>query len=450
MRLNHYKDLLKLGFPIIIGQLGTIILGFVDTLMIGHHTMPELAAASFVNALFSLIFVISLGFTNGLTPIIGGHYGRGESASIALVLKNAIAVCGLLAAVLFSVMTVVYFSLGHLGQPESLLPLMRPYFLIQLVSLPFVVAFNMMKQFSDGMLRTQTGMWIVLAGNLLNILGNWLLIYGHWGLPELGLTGAGLSTLFSRVLMALFFMGVLGWGSHYKEVRSHLKSVRVERKEMRRITVLGIPLALQIGMETSAFQLSSIIVGWIGVSALAANQIVMVASQFCYFISLGMAVAVSIRVSLYYGQGDYQGVRANVRAGLVLVFILLAITGSVVWTVRWKLGGWFTTGGDVTRLVALTVIPLLVYQVSDGVQNTFANTLRGLSHVKVLVPVAFLAYFVVTLPLCYVFGITLGGGLVGIWWAFFFGLSIAAVLFVREYLKVMKRVGQGLKSESQE
>lgn len=442
MQLNHYKDLLRLGFPIIVGQLGTIVLGFADTLMIGHHTMPELAAASFVNSLFSLIFVISLGFTNGLTPIIGGHYGRGEGRAIACVLKNAMVVCGLLAALLFAVMTVVYFCLGHLGQPESLLPLMRPYFLIQLASLPFVVAFNMMKQFSDGMLRTQTGMWVVLGGNLLNIFGNWLLIYGHGGLPDLGLVGAGLSTLCSRICMALCFVCVLCVGPHYKGIRQHFRAAVAERGEMRRIVSMGLPLSLQIGMESAAFQLSSIIVGWIGVAALAANQIMMVASQFCYFISLGMAVAVSIRVSLYYGQGDLQGVRANVRAGLVLVFILLTVTGSVVWMLRERLGGWFTTGGEVTRLVALTVTPLLVYQVSDGVQNTFANALRGLSHVRVLVPVAFLAYFVVTLPLCYVFGIRLGGGLVGIWWAFFFGLSIAAVLFVREYLKVMKEAGR--------
>ncbi|MGI6233107.1 MAG: MATE family efflux transporter, partial [Prevotella sp.] len=413
--------------------------GFADTLMIGHHTMPELAAASFVNSIFTLVFVFSLGFCNGITPIVGSHYGRGETQRITDVLKNSLVTALMLTVILSVVLLAVYLNLGNLGQPEELVPLMRPYLLLQMISLPFVIYFNTMKQFSDGMLHTRTGMWIVLAGNLLNILGNWLLIYGHWGLPELGLQGAGLSTLISRIVMTLLFVAVLTLQPTYQGLRNHWKKARVNRADFMRLNKMGWPLALQMGMETAAFNLSAIIVGWIGVTALAANQILTITSQFCYFISSGMAVATSIRVSLFYGQKDEEGVRRSVHTGFALVLLLLLMTAIVVLALRWRIGGWFTDNAEVSRLVALSIIPLLVYQFSDGMQNTYANALRGLSEVKLLVPIAFLAYFVVCLPMAYLLAIPCAWGLQGIWWAYLFGLSIAAVLYFAVYRRAMRK-----------
>ena len=202
---HHYKALFTLGIPIVIGQIGVIILGFADTLMIGHHSTNELAAASFVNNMFTLAIIFATGFSYGLTPIVGSLFGRGETHIVGRMLKNSLFANTLLAILLTAIMGVLYLNIHRLGQPEELLPLMRPYFIVLLISLIFVLLFNGFKQFADGITDTRVSMWILLAGNVMNIIGNYILIYGKLGMPEMGLLGAGISTLASRIMMVIVF-----------------------------------------------------------------------------------------------------------------------------------------------------------------------------------------------------------------------------------------------------
>lgn len=206
MRHSNYRALLWLGIPIVIGQIGVIILGFADTLMIGHHSTHELAAASFVNNMFNLAIIFSTGFSYGLTPIVGSLFGQNRCEEVGRTLKNSLAANTLLAAIVCLVMAVLYWNIDKLGQPEELLPAMRPYYLVLLASLPFVLWFNGFKQFTDGITDTRISMWILLGGNVLNIIGNYLLIYGKAGFPELGLLGAGIATLTSRILMVITYL----------------------------------------------------------------------------------------------------------------------------------------------------------------------------------------------------------------------------------------------------
>ena len=217
--ITHYRSLTSLGLPIIIGQTGTILLSCADTLMIGHHGTDELAAAAFVNNMFNLVLLFGLGFSYGLTPIVGNLFGREQSSRIGETVKNALAANSLLALLLGAVVTMLYANIGNLGQPTELLPLMRPYLLVLFVSLPFVCWFNVFKQFSDGITDTRTPMWILLGGNILNIIGNYLLIYGKLGLPELGLFGAGISTMLSRVIMTIVFAAIFFLSKRYRIYR---------------------------------------------------------------------------------------------------------------------------------------------------------------------------------------------------------------------------------------
>ena len=209
---GHYRALVRLGFPIVVGQLGVIILGFADTLMIGHHSTEELGAASFVNNLFNLCIIFSTGFSYGLTPVVGALYGNRRFPEAGQALLCSLVANALVAVLLTLIMGGLYFNIGRLGQPEELLPLIRPYYLVLLTSLLFVLLFNGFKQFTDGITDTKTAMWLLLGGNALNIAGNYILINGKLGLPELGLLGAGLSTLFSRIVMVVAF-ALIVWRS---------------------------------------------------------------------------------------------------------------------------------------------------------------------------------------------------------------------------------------------
>ena len=436
---SDYSALVRLGVPIVVGQIGNVVLGFADTIMVGRHSMQELAAASFVNTMFTLVVLFATGFSYGLTPVVGSLFGRGDAAGIGRAVRNSLAANLALSAVLVAVMSVFCLNIHRFGQPVELLPLMRPYLWVNIASLPFLCCFNTFKQFFDGVTDTKTPMYVIIGGNVLNIFGNWVLIYGELGAPELGLFGAGLSTAVSRVVMAVACAAVFMRHRRYRRYREGFSAAEVSRGDVRRLAGLGFPVALQLGMGTAAFSLSAIFVGWIGTTALAAHQVMLTVSQLLYMINSGMAAAVAVRVSYFAGQRDYRAVRRTAYSGLQLI-LAIALTLSVpVFLLRDTMSLWFTDSAEVCLLVSQTVLPLIAYQIGDAVQYTFANALRGIECVKPMIWIAFFSYFVVSLPLGWLLGIRLGFGLVGIWCAFPVCLSTAGILY---YLRFRRELGR--------
>lgn len=426
---RHYKELIYLGVPIMVGQLGTIILGFADTMMIGHHSAAELSAAGFVNTLFNLAIIFGLGFSYGLTPIVGALYGRGEEEEAGGKLKNSLLANLLIAVFLCAVMGILYLNLDKLGQPEELLPFIKPYYLILWASLPLIMLFNAFKQFADGITDTQTPMWILLGGNVLNIVGNYLLIYGTFGFPELGLLGGGLSTLFARLMMLVVFIGIFFLSPRYKTFLRGFRRSYANRADFRQLNKLGWPIALQMGMETASFSLCAIMLGWLGETPLAAHQIMNTITTLCFMIYYGMGAAIAVRVSYFRGQEDMPNLRRSAYAGFHLILVWGLFLCTIVFCIRHQLGSWYTDSEEVRQLVAVLVIPMLAYQFGDGLQIAFANALRGLADVKPMMYIAFVAYIILSLPTSYIFGFLLDWGTVGIWMGFPVGLTSAGIAF---------------------
>lgn len=210
---SDYRELLRLGLPIMVGQLGVVVVGFMDGLMVGRYGMDDLAAVSFVNSVFNIPILFGLGFSYGLTPLVGQSFGTGDTSRIGCLLKNSLSVNATVGLLMMLLMGILLLNVDRMGQPAELLPLIRPYFALQLVSLLFVMLFNAFKQFADGITDTRLPMYIMIGGNIFNILGNYILIYGKLGFPALGATGAGISTLLTRILMPLVFAGIFSTGA---------------------------------------------------------------------------------------------------------------------------------------------------------------------------------------------------------------------------------------------
>ena len=416
-----------------IGQLGIIILSFADTMMVGRCGTAELGAASFVNNMFNLVIVFSTGFSYGLTPFVGNHYGRGENASVGRILKNALAVNAVVAAGLMALMFVLYLNIHRLGQPAELLPLMRPYYIVLLISLLFVLLFNAFKQFADGITDTVTPMAILLGGNVVNIFLNWILIYGKWGMPRMGLLGAGVATLTARILMLLCFVVVFFTAKRYRPFVRGFKESSVNKEDFVALNKMGMPVGLQMGMETASFSLSTIMVGWLGTVALAAHQVMLTVGQLGFMMYYGMAAAVAVRASNFHGQGDIVRVRENVSAGFRIILVMAAAVSIPLLIMRNSLGFLFADSAEVAAMVAQLVIPFAIYQFGDGLQCNYSNALRGISDVKMVMVYAFIAYFLISLPSAYIFGFVLDWGLTGIWMSFPLGLTSAGLLFYRRY-----------------
>lgn len=432
----HYRSLLSLGIPIMIGQLGMIVLGFADTMMVGHHSTTELGAASFVNNIMNLVIITATGFSYGLTPIVGGLFGREELPQAGKALRSALLANLMAGAIMMAALAILYFNVGNIGQPKELLPYIRPYYLVLLASMPFVMLFNAFKQFTDSITETRTSMWILLSGNLLNIVGNYVLIYGKVGLPEMGVVGAGVSTLISRIVMVALFCLVFLARKKMRPYREGFFKLGWSRQLVSRLVSLGTPIALEMGMETASFSLSIIMVGWLGTIALASHQVMITISQFTFMVYYGLGAAVAVRTSYFNGQDDRDNVRHTVVAGLQVMVALELLLSGIIFLLRNHIGGWFTDSAEVSSTVISLMVPFFIYQFGDGLQINYANALRGIADVKPLMVIAFIAFFVISLPVGYFCGFVLNFGLVGVWMAFPFGLTSAGVMMWYRFKKV--------------
>lgn len=419
-----------------IGQLGMIILGFADTMMVGHHSTTELGAASFVNNIINLVIITATGFSYGLTPIVGGLFGREELSQAGRALRCALLANLMAGAIMMAALGILYFNVGNIGQPKELLPYIKPYYLVLLASIPFVMLFNAFKQFTDSITETRTSMWILLSGNLLNIIGNYVLIYGKAGMPEMGVVGAGVATLLSRVVMVALFLFVFLSRKKMGPYREGFFVLGWSRQLVRRLVSLGTPIALEMGMETASFSLSIIMVGWLGTIALASHQVMITISQFTFMVYYGLGAAVAVRTSYFNGQDDRDNVRHTVVAGLQVMVALELLLSGIIFLLRNHIGGWFTDSAEVSSTVISLMVPFFIYQFGDGLQINYANALRGIADVKPLMVIAFIAFFVISLPVGYFCGFVLNFGLVGVWMAFPFGLTSAGVMMWYRFKKV--------------
>lgn len=440
--MRKIGEILKIGLPIMLGQACVIILAFADNIMIGWHSVDELAASSFVNNILNLLIMTELGFAAGMTPIIGSHNGRGDVASVGLTLRNGLVVNGLIGLASVVLLAVVYALLGHFGQEPELLPLIRPYFVIVGISTLFSLGFNTLKQFTDGICRPVVSMVFLLLGNVVNIFGNWVLIYGKLGFPEMGLVGAGISTLFSRILIFAAFLLYILFSKSLRQYARAIKEAVLSLAEMKSIFTVGYPVAIQMALETSSFTFAAVMAGWLGVIELAAHQVVNTISQLFFLMMQGLSFALSILVSNACGRGDYKGVQEYAGKGYGMIVCISATLSVLLYIFRYQAAGVFTDSPEVSAMAVSLFFVLFAYQFGDGLQLCFANVLRGLQDVKPIMKVAFVSYYIIAIPVAYLLGFKTSLGLLGIWLGFPVGLTIAGVFFFLRYRSDMRKLAE--------
>ena len=439
---RNYASLLKLALPIIIGQLGGIITGLADTIMVGQHSTDELAAASFVNNVLNAFIIFGTGFSFALTPLVGENLARNKRFVVSAWLKNGIVANLLLSILLIAILVVIYFNVSHLGQPENLLPLIKPYFLISMVSIIFIMLANSFRQFVEGITDPSVSMWILISGNLLNIFGNYILIYGKCGFSEMGLMGAGYSTLISRIVMFAMFVLVFVVRPSYRVYRKGFKRMWVLPNRLMRVTKLGVPIAFQQGLEAATFSLTAIMVGWLGTTELAAHQVVIAISTISFTTYLGLGSATAIRTSFYKGAKDWDQVGKTTVAGIHLGVIVSTMTCLALFFFRNKISFVFSDDPAVAQIVILLLPILMLYQFVDGAQIVLANALRGLSDVKPIMWISFITNFLIAIPAGYILGFPLGFGIEGIWLAYPIGFLFSVALLA---IRARKLIASGKK-----
>ena len=430
-----YKELLKLGVPVLLAQLGNIIVGQADTMMVGAYGTNELAAAAFVNNILLVPFVMIMGFAAGVTPLVGALFGAGKPGDVGRMLRVGLQLNLGLSTLMVLAMGVMYFFLDRMGQDPVLLPLIRPYYLIVLGSMFIGGIFFPCMQMCNGVTDTATPMWIIIGTNVLNITGNYLLIFGKFGAPEWGLTGAGLSTLFARVMSVVVFISVILMAGRYRPYRTGLLQGRGLGPMRRKLFATSWPVMVQSGVETLLWSVGAVMCGWFSKQQLAGYQVVVSISQLGFMTYMSFCTAVSIRVANYAGTRDIDGMRRVTLAGLHLS-LMLATGASLLFLVAGdSLLHMFTPDPLVIHVGEALILPLIIYQYADAIQMLYANALRGTGHVMPLVWISFICYVLLGIGSMYLLAKEAGLMSKGVFYSFCVALFVAAWLMRRAFMK---------------
>lgn len=438
--LKRSLTILKLALPVMVSQISLILVAFADNIMVGRYSTDALAASSFVINVFNLVIFCVMGFSYGLTPIVGAMFARGEKKNIGVAVRAALRANIVMGVLLSAVMGVLFFFVENLGQPRELMPILKPYYLIFLAGLLPMAVFNVFAQWSFGVRNTSMPMWILLGANMLNIVGNYMLIYGNWGAPELGLTGAGISTLCARITAALAIMGVFFFKRSSEEYRRGFREAAAQRLRSLTGTVVRTswPVAAQMTFETGAFSSCAIFAGWLGTVSLAAFQVTIVVSTlgFCIYYSIGTAIAVTVANDA--GRGSLRDCRRSAFSGYAVMLVFAALSSAALAMFGRPLMHLFSDDTAVLALAGTVIIPLLLYQLGDATQIAFSNALRGTSKVMPMVWIAFVSYMMAGLPSTYLLAFTAGLGIYGLVLSFSVSLFLAAALFLYFFMRATR------------
>lgn len=436
--------------PIALSQLGYVVVQFADNAMVGSYGGDDplpLSAVSFGVMMSFVLFSLAMGITLGLTPVIGEHFARGEYRRTAHYLQTSLVSYPVLGVIFMALQQLSVPLLYKLGQPVEVVDMAVPYYKLMGYSLPAIMLYGCFKQFLEGMGNTVTPMVIALVTNMMNIVLNWVFIYGNCGCEAMGVYGAGLATLIARwaapVLIFIYFVVRSEYRDYLKLFSRGVKYI----KDTYRLLTIGVPLAGQMLLEGSAFVVTSVMMGWFGAEALAANQVAMTYGNAAFMLTIALGSAATIRVSHCYGLGD----REKMRDVVISSFHLSAVWGAMVFisfiAFRGVLPRLFTPSEPIIALASQMIIWVGLYQISDAVQGTLIGVLRGMQDVKIIAGLSFVAYVLLNIPVGYLCAFTFGFDSTGLLAGYVVGLTTAAIAYgIRVYRnlrseKIVYKVG---------
>lgn len=440
---EQYRKNLALSLPVVLTQLGQMLTQLADTIMVGQYGGADplpLAAVSFGSSMAFLILIGCIGVALGLTPLVGERFVRGEHQECSQLLHNAIIFYTLLGIFVgiaqYAAAPLLYF----MGQPIEVVDGAIPYYRMLSYSIPFMLFFFGFKSFLEGTGNTKTVMTITIIANALNVLFNWVLIYGRCGLPAMGATGAGLATTLSRVASAAM---VLVYFLYHTQYRSYLRGFRLRLPEwlhVKQLMRIGLPIAGQMFLESSAFVGTAIMIGWLGTIALSANQVATTLGNCAFMVILSIGSAATIRISHCYGERNHEELKLATHATYHLVLLWSLLASLLFILLRHDIPRLFTDNEEVIALTADMMFFVALYQLWDGMQNVSVGILRGLQDVKIIMPIAFVAYWLINMPVGYLLGITAGMGPSGFFLSYSFGLGAAALLLMARIRRDIHRL----------
>ena len=445
---EHFIRTMLLAWPVCISNLGHVMVGIVDTAMVGgihedafgYSGTTAQAAVSLANGFYFLVLVFGMGVSYGVTPLTAAADSSGNVEENSKLLSHCLIVNVITNTFLFLFLFSISPVLGHINQSADVVELAIPYLNVMMLGMVPLAVFSSFKQFAEGLSFTRFAMIITIGSNLLNVLFNYILIYGKFGFSPMGIMGACWATFWSRLIMAFSMFAYVYWNKHFKKywIGFSFRGLSLER--MKNIFRIGAGSGLQWMFEVSAFAFAMVMIGWIGKREQAAHQIALQLAAMTYLIASGISAAASVRVGNQLGAKNISSLREAALSSFVMVLISQAIFAILFILLRFEMPKVFNDEQDVRDIVSSLLLITALFQLSDGVQVVALGVLRGIEDVNIPTWITFISYWLIGLPCCYLLAFVFGFGVQGVWFGLTIALTLAAILLFARFNYVSKKL----------
>ncbi|MFP9116120.1 MATE family efflux transporter [Flavobacterium sp. RHBU_3] len=439
--IKEFRPNFQLAYPVILGMIGHNLIALIDNIMVGHLGSAELAAVSLGNSFVFIAMSVGIGFSTAITPIVAQADGAKDHSQVRAAFHHGLVLCVVMGLLLFSIVYCAKPAMALMGQPDEVIALASPFIDLVGFSLIPAVIFQAYKQFSDGMSKTKYAMYAVLFSNIIHIPINYVLIYGVFGLPKMGMMGAAVGTVISRIALLVFMHIAVSRDKKLTEYTKGFSLSEIKSSMLKKISSIGFPSAMQMFFEVALFTSAVWLSGFLGKTNQAANQIALSLASFTFMFGMGLSVAAMVRVGNQKGRQDFVMLRTVARSIFLMAIAIEAFFALLFVALHNVLPYLFVNAehvgqvqdiAEVVKIAAELLIVAAVFQLSDGLQVVVLGALRGLQDVKVPTVITFIAYWVIGFPLSFYLGLKTPLGATGIWIGLCASLTAAALfLYLR-------------------
>ncbi|KGO92393.1 MATE family efflux transporter [Flavobacterium subsaxonicum] len=438
---KEFSTNIRLAYPVILGMLGHTLIGVIDNIMVGRLGATELAAVSLGNSFVFIAMSAGIGFSTAITSIVAQGDAAKDNKMVRSAFHHGLLLCTVLGLFLFGVVSIAKSLMSGMHQSPEVIALAAPYIDWVAFSLVPMVIFQGYKQFADGMSLTKYAMYAVIFSNVIHVFINYVLIYGVWFFPKMGMLGAALGTVISRLAMLAYMHYALSHNAKLKQYFTNFSFAEIKASMLKKISALGLPSSMQMLFEVALFTAAVWLSGYLGKTNQAANQIALSLASMTFMFAMGLSVAAMVRVGNQKGLRDYVQLRVVARSIFLLAIIVEIVFAILFMALHNYLPHWFVNADDalqlqdnteVIKIAATLLIVAAVFQISDGIQVVVLGALRGLQDVKIPTVITFVAYWVIGFPISFYLGLYTPLKATGIWIGLLAGLTAAALfLYLR-------------------
>jgi MATE family multidrug resistance protein len=439
---QEFRPMLRLAAPLALGELGWLIMGLVDTIMVGHLPQSAVAigAVSLGTVLFYTIGLFGSSIMLGLDTLVSQAYGAGRLEDCHRYLWNAL----YFAFALTPALMLIIFSglpwLTHFDIDPAVTSVTVPFIkVLNWSTLPLALYF-VFRRYLQSMGIVRPVVFSLVSANVVNLFGNWALVYGHLGLPALGVPGSGWSTFISRIYMALVLAIAVVYYDRKRRSGLWKAPRRLEMELIRKLLRLGFPVAAQQVLEISAFSVSTVLIARLGAVPLAGHQIAMNVASITYMIPLGIGSAAAVRVGQALGARNPQAAKRAGWMALLFGVVFMACAAVALVSIPKLIARIYTSDPVVIGAGATLLMIAAIFQLFDALQVVAAGALRGAGNTSTPMLAHLLGYWVVGMPLAIVLCFQFGWGAVGFWTGFCVALISIGCILLASWQRLISRL----------